>query len=86
MHASFMHTCKLNSVDPEAWMTDVLTKLVNLWPVSRIGELMPWAYAPKPAASEATGDGPAATRAPSVGPHLRAPPSLLDLRRDRSHQ
>jgi transposase len=60
MHASFMHTCKLNSADPEAWMTDVLTKLVNLWPVSRIGELMPWAYAPKPAAPEATGDGPAA--------------------------
>jgi hypothetical protein len=26
-------------------MTDVLTKLVNLWPTSRIDELMPWAYA-----------------------------------------
>jgi hypothetical protein len=26
-------------------MTDVLTKLVNLWPASRIDELMPWAYA-----------------------------------------
>ena len=30
-------------------MTDVLTKLVNLWPAARIGELMPWAYAAKPA-------------------------------------
>jgi len=30
-------------------MTDALTELVNLWPDSRIGELMPWAYAAKPA-------------------------------------
>jgi transposase len=48
MHASLIETCKLSSVDPLAWMTDVLTKLVNLWPASRIDELMPWAYAKKP--------------------------------------
>jgi transposase len=42
--ASLIETCKLNDVDPLAWMTDVLTKLVNLWPASRIDELMPWAY------------------------------------------
>jgi transposase len=42
--ASFVETCKLNSVDPLAWMTDALTKLVNLWPASRIEDLMPWAY------------------------------------------
>ena len=45
--ASLLETCKLNSVDPLAWLTDVLTKLVNLWPASRIDELMPWAYANK---------------------------------------
>ncbi len=48
MHASLLETCKLNSVDPFAWLTDVLTKLVNLWPASRIDELMPWAHANKP--------------------------------------
>ncbi|MCX7137607.1 MAG: IS66 family transposase [Proteobacteria bacterium] len=42
--ASLIETCKLNNVDPLAWMTDVLTKLVNRWPNSRIDELMPWAY------------------------------------------
>jgi transposase len=47
MHASLLETCKLNSVDPLAWMTDTLTKLVNLWPASRIGELMPWAFKPR---------------------------------------
>jgi len=26
-------------------MTDVLTKLVNRWPASKIDKLMPWAYA-----------------------------------------
>jgi hypothetical protein len=35
---------KLNNVDPLAWMTNVLAKLVNLWPASRVEELMPWAY------------------------------------------
>jgi hypothetical protein len=42
--ASLIETCKLNLVDPLAWMTDVLVKLVNMWPASRIDELMPWAY------------------------------------------
>ena len=49
MIASLLETCKLNRVDPLAWTTDVLTKLVNRWPASRIDDLMPWAYAAKPA-------------------------------------
>jgi transposase len=49
MIASLLETCKLNQVDPLAWTTDVLTKLVNRWPASRIDELVPWAYATKPA-------------------------------------
>jgi transposase len=48
MISSLLETAKLNRVDPLAWLTDVLTKLVNLWPASRIDELMPWAYAKKP--------------------------------------
>jgi transposase len=43
--ASLIETCKLNDVDPEAWLADVLTKLVNLWPQARLDELMPWAWA-----------------------------------------
>ena len=37
-------TCKLNGVDPQAYFADVLTRLVNLWPASRLDELMPWAW------------------------------------------
>jgi transposase len=43
--ASLVETCKLNDVDPQAYLTDVLTKLVNLWPAARLDELMPWAWA-----------------------------------------
>jgi transposase len=43
--ASLIETCKLSGVDPLAYFADVLTKLVNLWPVSRLDELMPWAWA-----------------------------------------
>jgi transposase len=43
--ASLIETCKLNGVDPQTYFTDVLTKLVNLWPASRIDELIPWAWA-----------------------------------------
>jgi len=43
--ASLIETCKLHGVDPQTYFTDVLTKLVNLWPASRLDDLMPWAWA-----------------------------------------
>jgi transposase len=42
--ASLIETCKLNGVDPQAYLTDVLTKLVNLWPAAGLDHLMPWAW------------------------------------------
>lgn len=45
MLASLIETCKLSAVNPEAYLTDVLTKLVNGWPNSRLAELTPWAWA-----------------------------------------
>ena len=38
MLASLIETCKLHNVNPEAYLTDVLTKLVNGWPNSRIAQ------------------------------------------------
>jgi transposase len=40
--ASLIETCKLNGVNPQAYFTDLLTRLVNGWPQNRIDELMPW--------------------------------------------
>jgi len=44
--ASLIETSKLNSVNPQTYITDVLTRLVNGWPQDRIDELMPWHWAP----------------------------------------
>jgi transposase len=40
---SLTETCKLNDVDPRAWLADVLAKLPD-HPIHRIGEMMPWAW------------------------------------------
>jgi hypothetical protein len=43
--ASLIETCKLNGVDPQTYLADVLTKIVNDHPNSRIDDLLPSAYA-----------------------------------------
>ena len=51
--ASLIATCKLNDVEPQAYLTDVLTRLVNGHLQSRLDELLPWAYAAPPVAAAA---------------------------------
>ncbi len=43
--ASLIETAKLNAVDPQANLADVLSRLVNRHPASQIDQLMPWTYA-----------------------------------------
>lgn len=43
--ASLIETAKLNGVDPQRYLTDLLTRLVDGWPQSRIDDLMPWSCA-----------------------------------------
>jgi len=43
--ASLIETAKLNGVDPQRYLTDLLTHLVGGWPQSRIDDLMPWCWA-----------------------------------------
>ena len=43
--ASLVETCKLNGVEPQRYLTEVLTRLVNGWSQARIDELMPWSCA-----------------------------------------
>lgn len=42
--ASLIETCKLNGVEPNAYLTATLTRIVNGWPANRLDELLPWAY------------------------------------------
>jgi len=47
--ASLIETCKLVGVEPNAYLTDVITRIVNDQPQSRADELLPWAYPTVPA-------------------------------------
>ncbi len=42
--ATLLQTAKMNSVDPQAWLTQTLERLANGWPSSEIHTLMPWSY------------------------------------------
>ena len=44
--ASLVETCKMNAVDPQAYLHDVLSKIVARHPMGRIDELLPFAYVP----------------------------------------
>jgi transposase len=41
-------TAKLNDIDPEAWLADVLRR-INDHPASRLDELLPWNWKVRPA-------------------------------------
>jgi transposase len=43
--ASLVETCKLNRVNPQRYLAELLTRLVNGWRQARIDELMPWCWA-----------------------------------------
>ena len=42
---SLIATAKLNNVDPQAWLADVLARINDL-PASRLDELLPWNWDP----------------------------------------
>ena len=42
--ASLIETCKLNAIDPYAYLRETLTAIANGHPASRIDDLMPWAF------------------------------------------
>ncbi|SNR45659.1 IS66 family transposase [Puniceibacterium sediminis] len=50
--ASLIGTCKMNGVEPYAYLRDLFTKLANGHLAKDIDALMPWAYAQKVIASE----------------------------------
>ncbi len=41
---TLIETAKMNGVDPQAWLTDVLTRIAD-HKITRIDELLPWRYA-----------------------------------------
>jgi transposase len=43
---SLIVTAKMNGVDPQAWLTDVLSRIAS-HPVHRLNEFLPWNWAPR---------------------------------------
>jgi transposase len=46
---TLIQTARLNDVDPQAWLADVLTRIAD-HPAHRLDELLPWNWAPRQAA------------------------------------
>ena len=46
--ASLIATCKLNAVEPHAWLKATLEAIANGHPMSAIDDLMPWAFRREP--------------------------------------
>jgi hypothetical protein len=42
--ASLLETCKLNDVEPQSWLSDVLQRMANGHPANRLDELLPWVW------------------------------------------
>src|ERR1700749_1618527 len=42
--ASLIETCKLNGVEPQRYLTNVLTKIAQQWPMAKLDQLLPWAH------------------------------------------
>ena len=83
-------TAKLNDVDPQAWLADVLARIANL-PLSRLPELLPWEWARRATPWRSRHDHPAAIARlkvtledvePEVMRRLDVP---LKIRLDRLH-
>jgi transposase len=43
---SLIETCKMNGVEPYAYLRDVLERMVDGHPINRIDELLPWNWQP----------------------------------------
>jgi transposase len=43
---SLIETCKMNDVEPYAYLRDVLQRMVDGHPVNRLDELLPWNWKP----------------------------------------
>jgi len=49
---TLIESCKLNNIDPEAWLAYVIAHIAD-HPINRIDELLPWNWRPKEALEKA---------------------------------
>ncbi len=44
---TLIETARLNGVDPEAWLADVIARIAD-HPINRVDQLLPWNWSPSP--------------------------------------
>jgi hypothetical protein len=49
---TLIRSARLNSIEPEAWLTDVIAR-IGAHPINRLAELLPWNWSPPPTHSVA---------------------------------
>ena len=49
---TLIETARLNGIDPEAWLADVIARIAD-HPINRVDELLPWNWSPIPAQAKA---------------------------------
>ena len=49
--ASLIGTCKMNGVEPYAWLKSTLERIAKGHPQSKIHELLPWNFEPRAGAN-----------------------------------
>jgi transposase len=46
--ATLITTAKLNDIDPQAWLADLLARIAD-HPIQNLNQLLPWNWKPSPA-------------------------------------
>ena len=49
---TLIETARLNGIDPEAWLADVIARIAD-HPINRVDELLPWYWSLAPAQANA---------------------------------
>ena len=51
---TLIESAKLNGLDPEAYIADVIDRMAKGHPITRLDELLPWHWRPATAVARAT--------------------------------
>ena len=49
---TLIETCRLNDIDPEAWLADVIARIAD-HPINRLDDLLPWKWSSTSAQAKA---------------------------------
>jgi transposase IS66-like protein len=58
---TLIETARLNGVDPEAWLADIIARIAD-HPINRVDQLLPWNWSPIPAQAKAACSAPRGRR------------------------